>query len=117
VPKNARIEVPVPNSIPEIELHNKSTLVVTATYHNLGPHGPGRPEGVTFMEFRYMLFPNNSHSPGYDELTHSIYQTASPLKLSFNMSDRGKYIYCAGRWINNRGKPGDWGDIRSGIIT
>ena len=90
---------------------------MTANFHDQGPNSTGRPYGVTFMEFRYVLWTNDSRTPGYDELIHSRYETTSPLKITFTMSDRGKLIYCAGRWINNRGKPGDWGDIVSGIVT
>ncbi|MDR2496308.1 MAG: hypothetical protein LBD21_04195 [Tannerellaceae bacterium] len=115
--RTARTEVPVPKGVPEMELHTPTTLVLIVSYHNQGAHGTARPDGVAFMEFRYAIRTKDDRQPSYEELTLSLYDTSSPIKLTFKSVDRGKYIYCAGRWINSRGKPGDWSYIYSRIVS
>jgi hypothetical protein len=49
-------------------------------------------------------------------LTHSAFDTRSPLKLQFENDLRGKTLYFAMRWENTRGEKGPWSPIMSVII-
>jgi hypothetical protein len=50
------------------------------------------------------------------ELIHSAFCTASPFRLEFKESDRGKTVYLCVRWENTTGEKGPWTAILSAII-
>jgi hypothetical protein len=52
----------------------------------------------------------------WSELTHSEFNTRTPLQLVFRGDQRGKTLYFAMRWENTRGEKGPWNNIESVII-
>jgi hypothetical protein len=50
------------------------------------------------------------------ELTHSVFDTDSPLEIEFDEADRGKIVWFAVRWENTRGEKGPWSEIFFAII-
>ncbi|MDR0609502.1 MAG: hypothetical protein LBG58_15030, partial [Planctomycetaceae bacterium] len=50
------------------------------------------------------------------DLTHSSFDTRSPLTLEFDEDQRGKCVYFCLRWENTRGIKGPWSEIISAII-
>ena len=51
-----------------------------------------------------------------EDLTHSSFDTHSPLILTFKESERGKTLWFAARWENTRGEKGPWSEIESTIV-
>ncbi|MDR1284564.1 MAG: hypothetical protein LBK99_27695 [Opitutaceae bacterium] len=51
-----------------------------------------------------------------EQLTHSAFDTRSPLKLTFRESDRGKTLYIAFRWEAPNGAKGPWSPIYAVVV-
>jgi hypothetical protein len=51
-----------------------------------------------------------------EDLTHSTFDTHSPIVLEFKGDQRGKTLWYAARWENTRGLKGPWSPIESVII-
>jgi hypothetical protein len=51
------------------------------------------------------------------KLSHSTFDTKTPLFLEFDREDRGKRVYLAMRWENTRGEKGPFSPIVSAVIS
>jgi hypothetical protein len=51
-----------------------------------------------------------------DALTHHTMASRTPYPLHFTEEDRGKRVYVALRWQNERGILGQWSDIKDAIV-
>jgi hypothetical protein len=51
-----------------------------------------------------------------DELPHHTMASRTPHTLKFDETDRGKTVYIALQWQNERGITGAWSDIKSTVI-
>jgi hypothetical protein len=51
-----------------------------------------------------------------DELTHHTMASRTPYPLHFTEEDRGKRVYVALRWQNERGILGQWSDIKDAVV-
>ncbi|MDR2361331.1 MAG: hypothetical protein LBD91_01215 [Prevotellaceae bacterium] len=47
----------------------------------------------------------------WEELLHSSFATRSPMRMTFSGHDRGKRLFLAARWENNRGEKGPCTEI------
>ncbi|MDR2361317.1 MAG: hypothetical protein LBD91_01145 [Prevotellaceae bacterium] len=54
--------------------------------------------------------------PHVRNLTHSVFDTHTPLVIEFDEEDRGNTLWYTARWENTRGEKGPWGEIVSVII-
>ena len=52
----------------------------------------------------------------FEELTHHIMASRTPFTLHFEEADRGKTVYIALAWQNERGILGEYSEIKSAII-
>jgi hypothetical protein len=105
---------PVPKDTPIVNLSTPAPGIVEAGFSGKNERGHAKPDGVHGMEVRWIL----AETPPVDwsELTHSEFATRSPLRMTFEGHDRGKWIYMAARWENTRGEKGPWTDIISAVI-
>jgi hypothetical protein len=103
---------PDPDEEPELEATTPSPGVVEIKFHR--KDGRGKPDKTQGIELRWLV----SETPPVDwaELTHSEFATRSPLRLTFEGHDRGKWIHFAARWENTRGVKGKWTEIFSAVI-
>jgi hypothetical protein len=74
----------------------------------------GKPHGVHGAEIVWAILPEPPKE--VSELIHSAFCTASPFRLEFKESDRGKTVYICVRWENTTGEKGPWTAILSAII-
>jgi len=51
-----------------------------------------------------------------EDLTHHIMASRRPFKLHFNEEDRGKTVYVALSWQNERGIKGPWSEYKTAIV-
>jgi hypothetical protein len=92
-----------------------SSGVVRIHFRDAGEPGKAKPKGVHCAEIVHALLPE---PPGdWTELTVSSIALRSPLKLVFSDENRGKILYYAVRWENNRGEKGRWSEILSVRIS
>jgi hypothetical protein len=105
---------PDPDVEPSLEITPGSPGVLEAKFGGKDEKGHAKPKGVHGIELRWAI----AETPpiNWSELTKSEFATRSPLRLTFEGSDRGKWIYFAARWENNRGVKGPWTEIISAVI-
>jgi hypothetical protein len=101
----------------ETETDTSNPAEVTIHYHDAGSHGIAKPKGVHGAEFRIVVLAAGSPPPkDWSELTQSIFDTRTPLTLTFTGEQRGMILYFAARWENTRGEKGPWNAIQWVII-
>jgi hypothetical protein len=52
----------------------------------------------------------------WSALTHSVFDTRTPLRLAFDGAERGRRLFYAMRWENTRGDKGPWSEIAETVI-
>ncbi|MDR2178562.1 MAG: hypothetical protein LBP20_11080, partial [Treponema sp.] len=103
-----------PESYPEAEADTSVIRQVTIKFWDSATKKRGKPYGIHGAEIRWALL---DHAPELvGELTHSDFDTASPLTLKFDESDRGKRVYFCLRWESNTNLKGPYGEIYSAVI-
>jgi hypothetical protein len=106
--------VPPPATYPEAETDSSVIRQLTIHFKDNGSEKRAKPKGAHGAEIRWSIL---DHAPAsVDELTTSAFDTASPLTLSFDESQRGKMVYYCPRWENAKGDKGPWGEIYSAIV-
>jgi hypothetical protein len=73
-----------------------------------------KPAGQHGMELVSVI--SDTKPASVDELTHSHFDTRTPMVLEFTEEERGKTFWYAVRWENTRGEKGPWSEIMSAII-
>jgi hypothetical protein len=73
-----------------------------------------KPKGVHGLEFVWAIL--DAPTEKWTDLTHSSFDTATPLNLTFAGEERKHTLYYAARWENTRGEKGPWNDIQTIII-
>jgi hypothetical protein len=106
--------VPPPDKEPELEFATPSPAIVEIRFSGKDEKGHAKPKGVHGLELRWTF----ADTPPIDwsELAHSEFATHSPLRLTFEGHDRGKWLYVAARWESTRGETGPWTEIVSAIV-
>lgn len=102
------------NSYPEAEGDTSVLRQVTIHFWDNVTKKRGKPHGVHGAEIRWALLDRPPAS--VEELTKSDFDTASPLTLKFDESDRGKRLYFCPRWETKTNIKGPFGEIYSSII-
>jgi hypothetical protein len=93
--KPRRPAIPAPETVPELEPRAGIPRQVVIPYRDKGSTHRGKPADVHGIEVCWALL---DHPPAdiESELTHTAFDTKSPLILNFQEHDRGKRIYMAG---------------------
>jgi hypothetical protein len=104
-----------PHTVPVLEPRAGNPRQIEVPYWDAESGGRGKPTDVHGIEVRWAIL---DHEPtGEEELTHSAFDTRSPLTLTFGEADRGKRVYMAGRWeIEREGEKGPMGEIVSAFV-
>jgi hypothetical protein len=99
---------------PEFFFSTKAPATLDIGFRAKNTKSQGKPKDVHGVEFRMVLA--DKAPKDWSELTRSEFTTRSPLKLTFTGEERGKHLYIAARWENNRGGKGPWSEILDTII-
>jgi hypothetical protein len=83
-------------------------------YSDAATRGNAKPEWVHGAEFIWAIL--DAPPVDWSELMHSVFDTRTPLTLTFTGLQRGKTLYIAARWENTRGEKGPWNNIECVII-
>jgi hypothetical protein len=103
-----------PASYPEAEPDTSIIRRVTIHFWDSATKKRGKPRGVHGAEIRWALL---DHPPeSVDELTTSDFDTASPLTLTFDESQRGLRVYFCLRWESTTNIKGPFGEIYSAVV-
>jgi hypothetical protein len=110
--------VPPPAHEPEITFAMPSPAVVEIHIRDKNETGRAKPYGVHGAEVKWLLAATPDAPPptDWEELLHSSFATRTPMRMTFSGHDRGKRLFLAARWENNRGEKGPWTEIFSAIV-
>jgi hypothetical protein len=111
---STRTSVPVPTTIPELELDSSTIRQISVHFRDAGSDKRGKPVGIHGVELRWALLDNPPSS--VEDLTKSAFDTASPYMFKFDEADRGKSLYICPCWENNKGEKGPFGEIVKAIV-
>jgi hypothetical protein len=99
---------------PEFFFSSKAPAVLDIGFRAKNTKARGKPKDAHGVEFRMLI--SDTPPKDWSELTRSEFATRSPLRVTFTGDERGKRIYIAARWENNRGGKGPWSEILDTII-
>jgi hypothetical protein len=88
--------------------------IIEIHFRDKGSDSKAKPAGVHGAEIAWAIL--DTPPIEYEELTHSSFDTQTPLRMTFENHLRGKILYFALRWENTTGEKGPWGEIMSAII-
>jgi hypothetical protein len=109
-----RTPIPVPTTIPEMELDSSVIRQITVHFKEAGSDRQGKPVHVHGVELRRGLLDKAPSS--VEDLKNFAFDTASPYTFTFDEAERGQALYICPRWENNKGDKGPWGEIYKAII-
>jgi hypothetical protein len=106
--------IPAPTTRPEIDLDVLDFRRLKVTFHDQGSDSKAKPYGVNGAVIIYAVLdtPPADHSA----LTRSVLATRTPHILEFTEEERGKTVYVAICWQNEKGEKGPWSEIESAIV-
>ena len=108
--------VVVPEEV-EFNLIIEGIRVVHVDFKVLGVIGNAKPEGYDGAVIVWDVFASGDEPPADpDSLTRHTMASRTPFILEFPEIERGKTVYVALCWQNERGITGRWSDIKSTII-
>jgi len=103
--------VPVPATIPELEVDFSKPQQLTIRFHEQGSRAKAK--GAHGIEMKYVVRDTALEDPNTpeDTFSRSAFFTRSPAVLAFTPEQRGKFFCTRARWENNTGKKGLLGEI------
>jgi hypothetical protein len=109
-----RTPSPVPATVPEIETNSSVIRELSLRLRDFGAANWGKPAHVRSMELAWGI--RDGLPAGVLDLPHLETATANPIVLTFEENERGKRVFFAARWLNNKAQAGPWSEIESAII-
>jgi hypothetical protein len=106
--------IPVPTTRPEFDIEVVDVRRLRVAFHDMGSDSKAKPYGINGAVFIYSVLdaPPADHSA----LTRSLLATRTPHILEFTEEERGKTVYLAICWQNEKGEKGPWSEIESAIV-
>jgi hypothetical protein len=113
VHKTSRTRAPVASTYPWVHVLSDTIRHITINYGS-SETSKAKPEGQHGVELVWEIA---QEKPAHMyKLTHSVFDTHSPVVLEFDEEDRGKTLFFALRWENTRGEKGPWTEIMHVVI-
>jgi hypothetical protein len=113
-PHNPPSPIPDPDTRPEFYIKILDIMRLAIHFWDQGSTSKAKPYGMDGAVIYWAIL---DHIPaGIEELTNSVLATRTPHILEFTEQDRGKTVYIALRWQNEKGRKGPPSEIQSAII-
>jgi hypothetical protein len=106
--------IPPPASRPELYIKVFDMRRLKIVFKNMGSASKAKPYGVNGAVIVYAVLDTPPVSPA--ALTLSALATHTPFTLEFTEEERGKKVYVAICWQNEKGQKGPWSEIESAIV-
>jgi hypothetical protein len=106
--------IPAPTTRPELSIEVLDVRRLKVVFHDMGSTSKAKPYGVNGAVIVYATLDTPPVSP--TALTHSVLATHTPFTLEFTEEERGKTVYLAICWQNEKGEKGPWSEIESAIV-
>ncbi|MDR1746604.1 MAG: hypothetical protein LBR49_04965 [Tannerella sp.] len=114
IPKEDRTPSPDPTTHPAARVKPVEPLQLVISYFNDETESKAKPDGVHGVEIKWGF--GDSPPADADELTNSVFDTRTPITLTFHGSERGRRVYFFLRWENTRGVKGPWSVLYSAVV-
>jgi hypothetical protein len=105
---------PVPTTTPGVRIKLPAPGIVELDFFDATSEKRAKPDGVHGTEIAWAIL--DTTPTDWSQLVHSAFDTHTPYRFSFSGEDRGKKLFFALRWENNRGEKGPWSEIFDAII-
>jgi hypothetical protein len=117
VPDTKRTPVHVPSTAPHVTTAHPYPCVVEFHVSDSVNRRKTKPAGVRGFELVWVIL--DTAPTEWSQLIHSSFSTRvrTPFRITFSGYDRGKTLYFALRWENERGEKGPWSNIMNTIIA
>jgi hypothetical protein len=109
-----RTPVPVPATFPEFSVEVKAIRRLDIHFREQGSEGKAKPYGYDGAVIFWATRDTPPATP--EELTKSELATRTPHTLIFDETLRGKTVYIALRWQNEKGQKGPWSDVKTALV-
>jgi hypothetical protein len=106
--------IPAPKTRPELNTDVNDVRRLKITFHDMGSSSKAKPYGVNGALIGYDVLSTPPASPTV--LSRNALATRTPFTLEFTEEERGKTVYIAICWQNEKGEKGPWSDIKSAIV-
>jgi hypothetical protein len=106
--------IPPPTSRPELDIDVVDFRRLKVLFHDMGRDNKAKPYGVNGAVIAYAVLDAPPANP--DALTRTTLATRTPHVLEFTEEERGKTVYVAICWQNEKGQKGPWSEIESAIV-
>jgi hypothetical protein len=105
---------PAPTTVPEIEVNSSVIRRLSLRLRDFGAAHWGKPENILAMELAWGI--EDARPDHVGKLPHVDTVTANPIVLFFEEEERGRRVFFAARWLNNKAQAGPWSGIESAIV-
>ena len=109
-----RTRIPIPASRPELDIDVLDFRRLKVIFHDQGHDHKAKPYGVNGAVIAYAVL--DAPPADQDALTRTALATRTPHVLEFTEEERGKTVYVAICWQNEKGQRGPWSEIESAIV-
>jgi hypothetical protein len=106
--------ITVPTTRPELDIDVLDFRRLKVVFHDQGSTSKAKPYGVNGAVIVYAVLDTPPADPAV--LTRSVLATRTPHTLEFTEEERGKTVYVAICWQNEKGEKGPWSEIESAIV-
>jgi hypothetical protein len=106
--------LPVPTSRPELYIDVLDFRRLKIQFHDKGSSSKAKPYGINGAVIAYAVLDTPPADTG--ALTSAALATRTPHTLEFTEEERGKTVYVAMCWENEKGQRGPWSEIESAVV-
>jgi hypothetical protein len=111
---NTPTTIPVPKSRPELDIDVVDFRRLKVIFHDMGSDSKAKPYGVNGAVIVYAVL--DVPPADINALIRSVLATRTPHILEFTEEERGKTVYMAICWQNEKGERGPLSEIESAIV-
>ncbi|GHV55458.1 hypothetical protein FACS1894181_19130 [Bacteroidia bacterium] len=106
--------VGLPVTMPHIIIDITIPRHIRFRFRDMDSHSEAKPYGVNGAVTAWAIL--DAPPATQDDLHHTFLATRSPHTIEFKEDERGKTLYIALCWQNEKGQRGPWSDIEKAII-
>ena len=106
--------IPVPATRPSLDVRVVYFRRLEVRFQDMDSESRAKPYGINGAVINYAVL--DAQPAGPDALARSVLATRTPHMLEFTEEERGKTVYIAIRWQNEKGQKGPWSEIESAIV-
>lgn len=110
----SRTTIAAPKSRPEFGVKVTDLRRIKIDFRDQGSNKAAKPYGISGAVISYAVLPAPPAEPS--ELSRAFLATRTPCTLEFTEEERGRTVYIALQWQNNKGQKGAYSEIQSALI-